>query len=440
MKPELEKYAGMRICVALSGGRDSMALAHYLLAHAEKFNITLSALNCDHGIRGEQSRKDSAFVKKWCEDNGLRLYSYARTDGISKDELSARRWRLSCYADAYASMRSDCTPESACAIATAHHADDVAETVLFNISRGSGTAGAAGIRDAVINGVNIIRPLLSCSRVEIDEYVRANGVPFVDDDTNFSTDYTRNAIRLTVLPQLEKAVSGASENICRFSRLAAEDEDFFNALIIGRKIVTSLYGFPFIVICKERPLFKRAALKVIKGYGKTDYSNEILERLYGLQFNENGKIFNFLGLTACKTDGGLIVSPQSDGKVTAEIPLCDFLCGKRDIFAGQPLVITTQTTGQTATNSNNKTLKFSVDAIPENAVVRNMKAGDRFEKFGGGTKNLGDYFTDKKIPKSIRGAIPLIAGGNEILAVCGIEISDKIKVTQKTEKIGHIIY
>ncbi len=85
-------------------------------------------------------------------------------------------------------------------------------------------------------------------------------------------------------------------------------------------------------------------------------------------------------------------------------------------------------------------MKFSVDAIPENAVVRNMKAGDRFEKFGGGTKNLGDYFTDKKIPKSIRGAIPLIAGGNEILAVCGIEISDKIKVTQKTEKIGHIIY
>ena len=126
--------------------------------------------------------------------------------------------------------------------------------------------------------------------------------------------------------------------------------------------------------------------------------------------------------------------------MTAEIPLCDFLCGKRDIFAGQSLVITTQTTGQTATNSNYKTLKFSVDAIPENAVVRNMKAGDRFEKFGGGTKNLGDYFTDKKIPKSIRGAIPLIAGGNEILAVCGIEISDKIKVTQKTEKIGHIIY
>ncbi len=416
-----------------------MALAHYLLAHAKKYNITLSALNCDHGIRGEQSRKDSAFVKKWCDNNGLRLSSYARTDGVSKDELSARRWRLSCYADAYARICAD-FPAKACAIATAHHASDVAETVLFNISRGSGTAGAVGIRDAVINGVNIIRPLLSCSRVEIDEYMRENGVPFVDDNTNFSTDYTRNAIRLTVLPQLEKAVSGAAENICRFSRLAAEDEDFFNALIDERKIVTSLYGFSFIVICKERPLFKRAALKVIKGYGKTDYSNEILERLYGLQFNENGKIFNFLGLTACKTDGGLIVSPQSDAKATAEIPLGDFLCGKRAIFAGQPLVITTETTRQKATKSNYKTLKFSVDAIPENAVVRNMKVGDRFKKFGGGTKNLGDYFTDKKIPKPVRSSIPLIACGNEILAVCGIEISDKIKVTQKTEKIGHIIY
>lgn len=439
MKPELEKYAGMRICVALSGGRDSMALAHYLLARSGEYNITLSALNCDHGIRGEQSTRDSAFVKDWCALNGVPLYSYVRKGNFSPDELSARSWRLSCYADAFARIKS-CESDTGCAIATAHHLGDVAETVLFNISRGSGTAGATGIRECTLNGVNIIRPLLSCSRSEIDAYVREHGVPFVDDQTNFTTDYTRNAIRLNVLPQLEKAVPGALRNIYRFSRLAAEDEDFFDGLIAERNLVSSLYGIPFLNSCKERSLFKRAALKVIKSYGKTDYTNEIAERLFSLQFAENGKIFEFLGLTACKTDGGLLVYPNREDASCAEVPFYEFLNGNTAIFAGQPLTITADFKDGIAQTARYKTLKFSVPAIPQSAVIRFMRNGDKFTKFGGGTKKLGDYFTDKKIPKPVRATIPLIADGDVVLAVCGVEISDKIKVTQKTEQIGYIIY
>ena len=84
-------------------------------------------------------------------------------------------------------------------------------------------------------------------------------------------------------------------------------------------------------------------------------------------------------------------------------------------------------------------MHFDLETIPENAIIRHMKCGDKFTKFGGGTKSLGDFFTDRKIPVRIRKRIPLIVDGNEVLAVCGVEISDKIKVTDKTLKTGLII-
>ena len=85
-------------------------------------------------------------------------------------------------------------------------------------------------------------------------------------------------------------------------------------------------------------------------------------------------------------------------------------------------------------------MKFDLDKIPSTAVIRFMRAGDKFNKFGGGTKNLGDYFTDKKIPVRIRKKIPLIADGQNVLAICGVEISDGIKITEKTQKIYYLIY
>ena len=86
-----------------------------------------------------------------------------------------------------------------------------------------------------------------------------------------------------------------------------------------------------------------------------------------------------------------------------------------------------------------KALKFDADKIPANAVVRFMQAGDKFTKFGGGTKNLGDYFTDKKIPVRFRGQIPLVASGSDILIICGVEISDKVKITAETEAVSAVI-
>lgn len=435
MKLELAAYRGKKICVAVSGGRDSMALLHFLNAHKEEYGIILTALNCDHKMR-ESSASDSAFVKNWCRVNGVDLICFEAAGLALKTEAAARDWRRDCYFKASKANGVDF-------IATAHHLDDNAETVLFNLARGSALSGITGITDAVItNGdgdkLNLIHPLIACTREEINEYIAGNGVPFVDDETNFSDAYTRNYIRNNVLHSLEKAVPDAAKAIYRFSRLAAEDEEFFRTEIERRGVLKIDGDTAYIKSC-ERPLFSRAAVAAIKDYfKKKDYTSTQIDVLYSLCSAENGKKFEFLGLTAYKEEGGISIKKTNDNAETAEVDFTAYICNNSSIYGGQPLKIV-EKSAENASFNDKKVLKFDFDAVPPTAVIRFMKSGDKFTKFGGGTKSLGDFFTDKKIPVRIRTTIPLIAYGNEILAVCGVEISDKIKITDKTGKVGLII-
>lgn len=433
MKLELAAYKGKKICVAVSGGRDSMALLHYLNAHKEEYGITLTALNCDHEMR-KNSASDSEFVRIWCCENGIGLLRFTAGGLALKTEAEAREWRRSCYFKA---------AKEADFIATAHHLNDNAETVLFNLARGSALAGVTGITDAVIsNGegdkLNLIRPLIACTREEINAYTTENKVPFVDDETNFSDEYTRNYIRNNVLTALETAVPDAAKAIFRFSRLAAEDEEFFNAEIARRGLL-SFDGSTVIIKNCEKPLFSRAVVAVIKDFfRKMDYTSAQVDVLYKLQSAGNGKKFEFLGLTAYKEEGGISIKKSAELGVPLAVSVFDYICGKSSIYGGQLLKIAEDGGNETCYNDK-KVLRFDYDAVPQTAVVRFMENGDKFTKFGGGTKSLGDYFTNGKIPVRLRKSIPLIVDGSDVLAVCGVEISDKIKVTDATRKVGLII-
>lgn len=411
---DLGVYANSRICVAVSGGRDSMALLNFIYTHMREFGITLSALNCDHKIRGEASARDSAFVAEWCKKRGIPLLQFEWDYDGTKTEQAARLWRRECY-EAVLDGGADF-------VATAHHMDDNAETVLFNLARGSAVAGLAGITD----GEKIIHPLISRTREEIDAYIADNGIEYVDDETNFSDGYTRNKIRHNVLPELEKAVHGALGNIYRLSRLAAEDEKYFESVIEERKILRFTPFGAEISLC-ESVIFKRAAVKAVKYFNRKDYTAEHLQNLYQLACGEKNRKFEFLGLTAYGGGSKIVITPKGDGG--AEIPFNQYA---GDNFCGQKLIICS------SAQDNGKVLRFDSDAVPDNAVIRFRRDGDRFKKFGGGTKSLGDYFTDKKIPLWVRDKVPLIAVDSEVLAVCGVEISDRIKVGENTEKIALI--
>lgn len=421
-----------------------MALLYYLLGHGKEFNISLCAVNFDHKMRGESSARDSAFVASYCRDKGVPLLFFEWNEDIPKTETTAHSWRFSKYCEAVMpkTLPNGTFWKGADAVATAHHLNDNAETVLFNLARGSGLAGLTGIGDMDFTSGNkpwkLIRPLAEISRKEIDGYVLQNSIPFVDDETNFTEDYTRNKIRRRVLPELEKAVPDAPKAIYRFSRIAAEDEEYFENLINERRLTTKTpFGYE-ILRCPEKPVFKRAALKVLRGEGVRDYTCEWLDKLYSLQFAQKGKKFEFSEYTAYCEEGKIAICITNPRESSEEcIPFSEYVKEKRTSFSGRQLYIGKEEDfdGEKTTSCKKK-LRFDLDKIPENAVVRFMREGDRFVKFGGGTKNLGSYFTDLKIPVRMRRNVPLVAVGSEIFIVCGVEISDKVKVDGGTENVA----
>ena len=308
---------------------------------------------------------------------------------------------------------------------------------------GISVCGVEGIRDCKVVlpvadnsgeqcSLNLIRPFIACTREEINLYVKENKIPYVEDESNSDDAYTRNSIRLNVLPQLEKAVPGAVTSIYRFTRLASETEDYFDRLIEEHGIVSSNDLYTKIAIVEENAVFGRAVHKALRAVlGKKDYTYEHVKSLEALRYAEIGKKFEFLHLVAYRENDGIIICKEleNDGK---EVSFKGFNCG---IFGGVRLKID-ENIPQTAFG---KLLKLDLNCVPDNAVIRFRKDGDKFTKFGGGTKSLGDYLTDKKVPVYLRDRLPVIAVENEILAICGVEISEKIKITEKTEKIRYII-
>lgn len=413
---DLSAYRNKKICVAVSGGKDSMALLHYILGRAAEYNLTLSALNCDHRMRGEESASDSAFVAEYCALNGVKLHFF-KADGLTfKNEQEARAWRLECYNSVIAQGFADC-------IATAHHLSDNAETVIFNLARGTSLAGMRGICDEP--SLSLIRPMIGCTREEIDRYIEVNSIPFVTDSTNLTCDYTRNKIRQKVLPALEEAVRGAAEAIFRFSRLAAEDEEYFASRV--EEILTKRADGYLIKPCPEKAVFRRAARKVVaEGFCRKDYTGGQFDTLYDLQSMQNGKRFEFLNLCAVKEDGGIAIFEEDNG-----IDETPFALG---VYEGFKIVYK-----EDGEASDEKVLTFDLNAIPDGAVIRNRREGDRFTKFGGGSKSLSDYLTDKKVPQSLRDKLVLVCFGNEVLIIGGVEISDKVKVTQSSSAVCEFI-
>ncbi len=214
---------GARILAALSGGADSVAL---LAALCEKFGAeALAAAHVNHCLRGAESDRDEAFCRELCRGLGV-PFTAARRD------VRAEARRGESIEDAARRIRYEELVRAARAggfafVATAHNANDNAETVLLNLIRGAGTAGVAGIppERRLAEGVTVIRPLLAATRAEILAFLDERGLPHVEDSTNASTDYTRNFIRREVLPRLAAANSAAVEHICAAAESARADEE-----------------------------------------------------------------------------------------------------------------------------------------------------------------------------------------------------------------------
>ena len=216
---------GDTVGVGLSGGADSVTLLHILVNNKEKLGISkIKGIHIHHGIRGDEADRDLNFSKNFCEKLGVEfVYYYADVPAEAKKtgesiEECARRIRYDLFS------KSGCTK-----IATAHNLNDNMETVIFNMTRGTSVSGLCGIpyvRDIYI------RPLLDCTRNEIEEYLKENALEFVTDSTNLSDDYTRNKIRHLVIPELKSINTNVEDAFSRFSESVRDDVEFLENLAL----------------------------------------------------------------------------------------------------------------------------------------------------------------------------------------------------------------
>lgn len=215
---------GDAVVAALSGGADSVSLLYALKELSGELGITVSACHVNHHLRGEESDSDMRFCEKLCERLDIPII-VREVDVKSLQqkheslEECARRVRYDFFAEVSQGKR----------LATAHTANDSAETVLLNLMRGTGLKGLCGIPP--VRG-NIIRPIIYCTRDEVEEYCRSRGLSWVTDRTNLSTDYTRNKIRHIILPEMLKINGSLYSTVTRMEKSLREDSDFLEGMAV----------------------------------------------------------------------------------------------------------------------------------------------------------------------------------------------------------------
>ncbi len=425
MQIDLTKFVSnnQTVAVALSGGGDSMALLNYMLNESKKYQIKVIAINIEHGIRGDESKSDTEFVKNYCKENGIPLLSYS-VDCVAyalKHSLSVEQaGRILRY-----QIFNQAIKEGKCdKVATAHHQKDNFESVLFNLFRGSGLKGLAGIDENFEN--KIIRPLLSISKQEITDYLEKNNIPYVTDQTNFDDKYTRNAIRLNILTEIEKVFPEAEASVYRFSQIARLEDEFMQ-----EQTLEKLDFFETKVSVKlpiHKALLSRATVLALKHLGVTkDWEKAHIDSVIMLVDSINGTKVSLKNNIVAIKEYDKITFYKNLKNTDIVIP---FSLGEI-AFDDETLFITKINKVVDIKNG----LFADKDKIPNDAVIRTRRDSDRFTKFGGGTKSLSDYLTDKKIPLLERDSIPLLAVGSDVLAIFGIAISDKIKVGETTKTI-----
>ncbi len=413
---------GERIGVGVSGGSDSMALVHFLQSVSEELDIEVVAICVDHGIR-EESREEANFVVQKCREMGVRAYKF-RIDApkLAKDknvsiETAAREGRYGVFASL---IKKDVVDK----IALAHHLSDQAETILMHIFRGSGIAGARGMapkRDKIY-----IRPLLNTSKEEILDYIAYNNLDYINDSSNNDNSYSRNFLRNVIMPQITSKWQGAVKAIVSFGKALSEDDDYINSQTFGDAIIyeEKEAKIPLSYFIYPSPIISRMIIKALKNIGvKVDFEKKHVDMIRELAAGyENGKRVSLpFDVVAIKDYDYLTLANRKK-----EIPefKCELRCGEFDVPEGGKLAVRRVKDFSPKDN----TLYFDYRKVPKSAVWRFRREGDVFTKFGGGTKKLKSFMIDKKIPQRKRDLIPVLADGNEVYVVAGVEISDKVRL------------
>ena len=431
--------SGGSVLVALSGGADSMALLYIMLELKDTIGIgSIEAAHFNHMIRGSEADRDEEFVKKSCEDLGVKLH-VARADvpSISAQtgeghEECGRRLR-------YHFFEKCATSEFK--IATAHNLNDNAETMLINLIRGTGLKGLCGI--PAVRG-RIIRPLLSCSRIEIEEYCRQSNISYVTDSTNLEEIYIRNKIRRHILPALQEINESSLQNIYTASQHNRIDEEFLETQ--SRKIserikIENIRGFAGgIPISQLRPLHISLLIRFLKSAVKEECGIELSQRaidaLSNMISSGAGRVDIGGGYTASVRKSKLYIENYFEkalNSVSIDLSKGDFL------GSDVKLCIIDAEEINKCKNVNKKFLNclLDYDKINPNLILRQRKEGDKITLARRNvTKSLKKLFNEANIPPRLRSSVPVLAEDNgKVVWVAGFGADKSAMVDRSTKRV-----
>ena len=412
------------VLVGLSGGADSVALLGVLV----RLGYPCRALHCNFHLRGDESDRDEVFARQFADSLGVpflkvdfdtRGYAAIHQESI---EMAARSLRYRWFEEQRQAFNAE-------AIAVAHHRDDSVETLLMNLLRGSGIRGLGGIRPR--NG-QVVRPLLAVSRAEIEEWLQTQGWDYVTDSSNLSDAYTRNFIRLRVLPLLEQLNPAARETIARSAaHLSAAEQLYAYTVEEARKAVFITSDSLSIEALMRYPSPETLLYEWLRPLGFSRIVvGELFESLTGL----SGKQFYSATHQVLKDRDRLYIAPLQEPSAwqPIEIPVAT---GELT----QPLHLSFQLMERTSDfqlERASDAAYFDAEKLPGRLTLRLPQKGDWFVPFGmRGRKKLSDFFADQKMNRWEKLRQPLLCAGESIVWVVGRRADDRFRVGEETKMI-----
>ena len=452
---------GDRVIAGVSGGADSVCLFLMLLELRKKIGFDLIAVHVHHGLRGEAADQDQQFVEALCEQHRIPLEIFrVNLESIAKKrkqslEEAGRMVRREAF-------DSVCKKYGGNKIALAHHQNDNAETLLWNLSRGTGLDGLGGIRP--VNG-KFIRPLLCMNRKEIEEYLAKRKQSYCIDETNAGTDYTRNKLRHLVLPILEEQVNSAAvrhmnetmEQIWELQEYMQEQVEAAYQECVQEHFEKACWiqiqqkSFETFSELIKKMVIRKGMEQV--GGKKRDLSHKHVDVMMELMNKQVGRTLdlpyemhakrNYEGIRLEKQrtyssgeekKAGIIQECMAELNIPGETILADRNLKLRCKILEKPKNLSIKDIPQKI-----YTKWFDYGIIKSSLYIRTRQAGDTIvidEK--GHQKKLKNWFVDEKIPKEVRDSQLLLAENNEILWVLGHRMSQAYQVKQSTKWILQI--
>ncbi|MCC0628326.1 MULTISPECIES: tRNA lysidine(34) synthetase TilS [unclassified Clostridioides] len=436
---------GDKIVLGLSGGPDSVCLLHVLNRLKKDFNIEIYAAHLNHQIRGIEAQKDALYVSKLCEDMGIIFFvksinvpKYCENEGLSLEE-GARKLRYEMFYEIKDKIKAN-------KIAIGHNLNDQAETVMMRIMRGTGLKGLKGID--YIRDNCIIRPILDVERSEIEEYCEAYNLNPRIDKTNLENIYTRNKIRLDLLPYMKDNFnSNVIESIVRMSNSLKSDNDYIEKEAEAKfREVSNVKEKGFVEInlddfvCLHEAIKVRVLRNSIKHIlGDTNFVDQRhIEDIMSLE--DNSKVNKMLTLPRNifvyrKKDSIILTNEEivnEEIEFYYNVPSNGFIKIKelKQIIETQVMSIDRYK----SMKLDNSSKGFDFNKVKGGIVIRSRRQGDKI-KLAMGSKKVKDLFIDLKIPREERCKIPIITDSEGIICVGDYKISENYKIDEGTKEV-----